>query len=143
MEIRYGKLSDLRELSIINSLGSEEGRKKAQERLPEFIDAENLIVATKEGEILGLLYWKREFFSTDNWWLTQITVNEAHRRQGVAKALIEHFFSIARSKGVKDVYVDVSASNEASINMMKKLNAIQVGNLEVSGDTTFFWKFYL
>lgn len=141
--IRKASLEDLERLAEINSLGSLEGKQMALERLPEFIKAKNLILAQSGDSIVGLLYWKTEFFGTENWELTQVTVAPESRQQGIARELIKHFLQIAKEAHVHSVYADVRTSNNASMNMCEKLGAQKVGNLEISEDSLQinFWKF--
>lgn len=143
MQIRLGTLDDLATLAEINAQGSEDGIKIARERLPAFIDGRNLLVAESDGSIIGLIYWKKEFYGTKSWELTQVTVDEEFRNKGVAQNLIKHFLEIAKSNDAPYVYAEVVRSNDPSTHLMSKLGAVKVGELDLGAELCVFWRISL
>lgn len=144
LQYRLATIQDLPRLSELNSFGTEEGKKEAELELPRFINSNNILVAEKENNIIGLLYWEEKFFSKGRWFLTQITIDENYRRKGIGEMLLKYFFDFAKKQGIKEVYADIRASNNPSVNLVKKLGAIQVGSIDLNdGDPRIFWRFNL
>lgn len=144
IHIRKGTLEDLPQLAIINGMGTEGGVKMAEERLPAFISSNNLIVAEDDSKIIGLLYWERKFLGEDNWFLTQITITEEHRRKGIGESLWREFLSIAKQGGASAVFCDVYEENLASKNLALKIGGIVVGSIDLgAGDKRVFYRFDL
>ena len=144
MNIRTGTLADLSRLATVNSMGSENGIKIARERLPAFIEASNLIVAEEGLEIVGLLYWKREFLGDKNWFLVQVTVAENYRRRGVGEKLWRYLLSEAKTHGAKYVFADIAIDNDASMQLAQKLGGISAGSIDLGeDDTRNFYRFDL
>lgn len=144
--IRLGTLRDLPRLAELNSFGTVEGRIEAEDELPRFINKNNLFVIEEGNNIIGLLYWEQGFFGSrkSRWFLTQVTVDENYRRKRIGEKLIKYFLDYAKKQGMKEVYADVRTSNIPSINLVKKLGAIQVGTLDFNdGDPRIFYRFSL
>lgn len=59
--------------------------------------------------------------------ITNVAVAKAHRRKGYARALIEHFISIAESENLEFMTLEVKASNDAAIALYKSFGFTQVG----------------
>ncbi len=59
--------------------------------------------------------------------ITNVAVAKAHRRKGVARALIEHFIDIARVENLEFMTLEVRASNDAAISLYKSFGFTQVG----------------
>jgi len=144
MNIRLAVIDDLQTHSQINSMGTKEGRKIAKERLPAFINSQNLLIGEVDSEIVGLLYWKQEFFGDNNWFLSQITIADNHRRKGYGETLWKYFLGYAKENTATSVFVDISTENIISLNLAQKLNAKGVGSIEINdGDTRNFYRFDL
>lgn len=144
LHIRFAVMNDLPQLAVINSMGTTEGKILAEERLPAFIEKDCLLVAERESEIVGLIYWKKDFFGTDHWFLTQITTADSYRRKGIAEMLLKHFLTYAREHHVQRVFADISVENTASPNLVKKLKGIVVGDVDLgANDKRILYRFDL
>jgi ribosomal protein S18 acetylase RimI-like enzyme len=142
INIRKATLEDLSQLTIINGQGTEEGIRIAEERLPAFITSNNLIVAETDSIIIGLLYWKRDFFGDNNWFLTQVTVAPDYRRKGVGEKLWKNFLTLAEQNGARSAFCDISDDNTASKELALKVGGMVVGSIDLgNGDTRTFYRF--
>ncbi len=56
-------------------------------------------------------------------YIYDLAVDEAHRRQGVATALIDHLRAIARERGAWVIYVQADYGDEPAIALYTKLGA--------------------
>lgn len=142
LEYRLAILDDLERLAEINSLGSEEGRILARKELPRFIEAGNLICAISDSEIVGLCYWQEKFFGNDDFWfLTQVTVDERFRRQGIGEQIWKYFIEFTKDKGIRKIFADIPVSNEASLNLVKKIGAAEAGRIDLGdGDERLYFR---
>lgn len=59
--------------------------------------------------------------------ITNVAVSRDYRRKGYAKALIEHFISIAESENLEFMTLEVRESNDAAIALYKSFGFTQVG----------------
>jgi L-amino acid N-acyltransferase YncA len=122
-----------------------EGKKVAMERLPAFINKNNLLVAELEDEIVALLYFERSFFDTElrnNWFLTQITVKNGFRRKGIGEKMWRYFLFYAKENGASSVFADIQDFNIASLNLAKKIGGVEVGFIDLgAGDIKKFFRF--
>lgn len=99
--------------------------------LPQLVENDKVYCAVSGGEIVALTYWQEDFLSRkDVWFLSQITTKPLWRKKGVASGLLNSFFDYARSFGVKKIYFDIHPDNQPSLNLFKKLGAIESGNIK-------------
>jgi len=77
------------------------------------VTAENRynIVATRDGVVIGYLFGMWIF---DEMHVNKIAVDAAHRRQGVAHALMERCFDFAAQHGISTMSLEVRQSNRAA-----------------------------
>ncbi|MEK7552283.1 MAG: GNAT family N-acetyltransferase [Patescibacteria group bacterium] len=141
--IRTAFLKDLPRLVVINSLGSEEEGLIVEEKLPPFVKSGDLIVALADKELVGLLYWRKEFLGDNNWFLTQVTVDKDYRRKGTGEKLCRYFLEHAKNNGIKKVFADAEENNFASINLLKKLGGISLGKISLEGEKKNYYQFDL
>ena len=59
--------------------------------------------------------------------ITNVAVGKNYRRQGIAKALIEHFINIAKDENLEFMTLEVRASNEPAIALYKSFGFSEVG----------------
>ena len=142
--IRFATMLDLSKLAVINSFGTEEGRHLAEEELPRFIEAHAVVVYEVNEDMKALLYFERKFFGEGQWLLTQITVNENSRRQGIGEFLWKWFLDYAHKNRVARVFADIRESNVPSTLLARKLGGIDAGFIDLNdGDVRRFFRFDL
>ncbi len=59
--------------------------------------------------------------------ITNVAVHPEHRRQGLAKQLIQSFIDLARSEELSFLTLEVRVGNQAAINLYRSLGFYQVG----------------
>lgn len=82
------------------------------------------IVALKDGEVVGGLaaYELRKFEQErSEIYIYDLAVAEAHRREGIALALIEGLQTIAQARGAYVLYVQADYGDDAAIALYTKL----------------------
>lgn len=80
-------------------------------------DSFYLFVALKDSEVVGGLsaYELDMFYRTEKEiFLYEIGVDEGHRREGIARALIEALKEMCREAGIKEIFVGTEIENEAA-----------------------------
>ena len=82
------------------------------------------LIAEGEGELLGYLGME---FVLDEGSITNVAVFPAHRRQGIANALIKELLRRAKGLGLATVTLEVRAGNTAAITLYQKNNFVPVG----------------
>ena len=98
--------------------------------LPKLLENDKIYCAVCGDEVVALLYWQEDFLTRkDVWFLSQITTKPSWRKKSVAYNLLRSFFDYARSFGVKKIYFDIHSENKPSLNLFKKLGAIESGNI--------------
>ena len=84
------------------------------------IPVEGWLVAEVDGSIVGFLYWFRH---RNPWWepevdeyvdIQELHVEEAYRRRGIGRALVDHAVEEARERGIRTVFIDTSDDNTAA-----------------------------
>lgn len=83
-----------------------------------------LLAATQEGAVIGALaaYVLQKFEQArSEIYIYDLAVDEAHRRKGIATALIEQLKSMARERGVWVIYVQADYGDDPAINLYTKL----------------------
>ena len=78
--------------------------------------------------------------------ITNVAVGKAHRRKGIAKALILHFIDIAKREGLEFMTLEVRKSNIAAISLYESFGFKCVGvrkkYYENSEDALLLTKFF-
>lgn len=82
------------------------------------------LIAEEEGEPLGYLGME---YVLDEGGITNVAVFPAHRRQGIANALIKELLHRAKGLGLATVTLEVRAGNTAAIALYQKNNFVPVG----------------
>lgn len=81
-------------------------------------------VAVKEEKIVGFISGDLREREEDKILQSEIIyvfVKKPYRGKGISKMLVEKFIDWSKEKGAEEVYVEIGADNEASINLHKKL----------------------
>lgn len=79
--------------------------------------AAELFVAEREGTIIGYIgTWQ----IIDECHISTLAVDTRHRRQGIAKSLIEHALRRAVAKGISTATLEVRVTNEAAIDLYRQ-----------------------
>ncbi len=68
-------------------------------------------------------------------WLDEVDVNEAYRRRGLAKAMMQEVFRYAEDRGAKEVWLGTEADNVAALALYRSLKPTETEN-----GPTFSWK---
>ena len=82
------------------------------------------LAALSDGQMIGgLVAYELEKFEQERSeiYIYDLAVDEAHRRQGVATALIRHLGEIAASRGAWVIYVQADYGDEPAIALYTKL----------------------
>ena len=58
-----------------------------------------------------------------------ITIHDSHQNRGIGTALLKHLISIAKTKNLKKIHLNVSATNDRAINLYKKAGFKMEGKL--------------
>ncbi len=82
------------------------------------------LVATDGGRLLGYAGMHRVL---DEASVTNVAVDPAYRRKGVAKALLHELEDICRREGAAFLTLEVRASNQNAINLYRSLGFEEVG----------------
>lgn len=83
-----------------------------------------LLAATQDGAVIGALaaYVLQKFEQArSEVYIYDLAVDEAHRRKGIATALIEQLKSMARERGAWVIYVQADHGDDPAINLYTKL----------------------
>ena len=83
-----------------------------------------LLAATQDGVVIGALaaYVLQKFEQArSEIYIYDLAVDEAHRRKGIATALIEQLKSMARERGAWVIYVQADYGDDPAINLYTKL----------------------
>lgn len=82
------------------------------------------LVALADGSVIGaLVAYELQKFEQERGeiYIYDLAVAEAHRRQGVATALIQHLREIARERGVWIIYVQADYGDDPAIALYARL----------------------
>jgi len=80
-----------------------------------------ILVAKKKDGLLGYLIGK---FILDEGELLRIGVKFEHQRKGLGKKLLKHFLEMAKSKGIKKIFLEVSEINKKALFLYQKMGFI-------------------
>ncbi len=98
-----------------------------------------VLVAARGGVIAGgLVAYELEKFEQERReiYIYDLAVDEAHRRKGIATALIEELRSIARQRGAWVIYVQADPDDPPAIALYEKLGAREdVLHFDINIDT--------
>lgn len=75
------------------------------------------LTAVQDGAVVGSCVLWCSFETAD---LCNIVVDTAHRREGIAEALLHQAFQECAGKGVEQILLEVRESNEAAIGLYNK-----------------------
>jgi [ribosomal protein S18]-alanine N-acetyltransferase len=84
----------------------------------------HFLVAAKGAEILGFIAGR---FAADEAEILNLAVAPAHRRQGLAKALVHSLLAAFAQKGVATVFLEVRESNRPSIAFYEQMGFARAG----------------
>lgn len=82
------------------------------------------LVAEEQEKVMGYCGMYRVFNEGE---IVNVAVSEEHRRQGVAKELLEQLFKESEKLKVDNFFLEVRESNEGAIALYKKLGFIEAG----------------
>lgn len=77
-----------------------------------------ILIAEGKKEILGYLIGK---FILDEGELLRIGVKTQYQRRGLGKKLLKDFFELAKSKGIKEIFLEVSEENKIALSLYQKM----------------------
>jgi len=118
-------LSDLMQASVGN-----DGVTLDADLLPQLVENSKVYCAVSVDEIIALTYWQEDFLlRKDIWFLSQVTTKPFWRKKSVAFGLLKSFFDYAHGFGVKKIYFDIHPDNQPSLNLFKKIGAIESGSI--------------
>lgn len=83
------------------------------------------LVAVQDAVIGALVAYELDKFeqARSEFYIYDLAVDEAHRRRGVATALIDHLREIARARGAWVIYVQADYGDDPAIALYTKLGA--------------------
>lgn len=81
-------------------------------------------VAEKDGDIAAV---SGLIISFDEAELVNVSVSSAHRREGIAQALLLKLFEAGRERGAKDFLLEVRSGNAGAIALYEKLGFVKEG----------------
>lgn len=82
------------------------------------------VVAENAGEILGYLGM---YLFSEEADISNVAVAKKYRRQHVAKRLLEYIFIQAKSRGVKNITLEVRETNVAAIRLYERMGFVEAG----------------
>lgn len=86
-----------------------------------------LLLVASWGEGLPPVGYVSFRFVTDESEVLRLAVDPAERRRGVARALVEHGFTLLRRKGIASCHLEVRMDNEAAIAFYRSLGFERTG----------------
>jgi L-amino acid N-acyltransferase YncA len=138
MELQYrlAELADLPRLVEIN-IGDEKEYQEINEKMfAEIIPQKQVLCVLAEGNIIGLLYWRKEFFDrAAMWYFEQISIDKAYRGKGIGLALLKHFLELAKKEGIKKIFSFIHNDNYPSLKMHLNAGGLISGTIEGLGET--------
>lgn len=82
------------------------------------------IVAEKQEEIVGYLGM---YLFSEEADISNVVVSKEYRRQHIAKRMLEYIFVQAKSRGVKNVTLEVRETNVAAIRLYERMGFSEAG----------------
>lgn len=138
MELQYrlAEAGDIPRLVDINIDAEEEYREINEGMFADIVPRKQVLCAAAAGEIVGLLYWRREFLDRAYaWYFEQISVDKSQRGKGIGLALLKHFLELAKGEGVTKVFSLIHNDNYPSLRMHLSAGALVSGTIEGLGET--------
>jgi ribosomal-protein-alanine N-acetyltransferase len=90
------------------------------------VDSKNKYLMIAEGgkEVKGYIVFERVL---DEGHITNLAVADKHRKKGVASGLISYVIDLAKSLGIKQIFLEVRESNEAAKLLYLKFGFSEIG----------------
>lgn len=119
VKTRLAQISDAVELARLNQLfnGVDDSGEQIKQRLADPRRVETPLIAEIEGRVVGFAAVRvvpTIFYAAPHAELTELFVEEAYRRQGVARALVAAAESLAREGGADEMVILTDTDNEAA-----------------------------
>lgn len=119
VKTRLAQISDAVELARLNRLfnGVDDSGEQIKQRLADPRRVETPLIAEIEGRVVGFAAVRvvpTIFYAAPHAELTELFVEEAYRRQGVARALVAAAESLAREGGADEMVILTDTDNEAA-----------------------------
>ena len=83
-----------------------------------------LMVAEGGKEIEGYIVFEKVL---DEGHITNLAVADKHRKKGVAAGLVSYVLDLAKSLGIKEIFLEVRESNEAAKKLYSKFGFREIG----------------
>jgi len=83
------------------------------------------LVIQENGAMAGFLVGRE--VTHDEWEIENLAVAGAARRRGLGSRLLNEFLNLARSRGGKDIFLEVRASNHAARTLYQKWAFVEAG----------------
>lgn len=102
-----------------------------QTALRQFLSHDDnvLLVAYDADEIVGLLLATKIYmpYKNSHWmYVDELDTRPSHRRQGVARALMEHLFTVTKEMGMNEVWLGTEHNNTAAQKLYESLGPAEV-----------------
>jgi len=88
------------------------------------LDTISFFVVKDEGKVLGYMLYQS---SGEEMELHTIAVSPGHRREGIAKKMIEHMISDGKGRGILRFFLQVRPSNDSARALYKKYGFTTIG----------------
>ena len=82
------------------------------------------VVETGSHELVGFMVWRETAGEVE---LLEIVTHATYRRQGLARALMQHLLETARGQGAPRIMLEVRRDNEAARRLYESLGFVVVG----------------
>ena len=111
---------------VFDDAESYQGAPPTDDYVRDYLDRPGniLLAATQDGAVIGALaaYVLQKFEQArSEVYIYDLAVDEAHRRKGIAMALIERLKVVARERGAYVIYVQADYGDDPAINLYSKL----------------------
>ena len=111
---------------VFDDAESYQGAPPTDDYVRDYLDRPGniLLAATQDGAVIGALaaYVLQKFEQArSEVYIYDLAVDEAHRRKGIAMALIEQLKVVARERGAYVIYVQADYGDDPAINLYSKL----------------------
>jgi [ribosomal protein S18]-alanine N-acetyltransferase len=83
------------------------------------------LVIQEDGAVAGFLIGRE--ITQDEWEIENLAIAGAARRRGLGSRLLSEFLNLARSRGGKDIFLEVRASNHAARALYQKWAFLEAG----------------
>jgi [ribosomal protein S18]-alanine N-acetyltransferase len=83
------------------------------------------LVIQEDGAVAGFLIGRE--VTQDEWEIENLAIAGAARRRGLGSRLLSEFLNLARSRGGKDIFLEVRASNQAARTLYQKWAFVEAG----------------